>query len=100
MQNQRMTPREFSNKSQDEEIYKKQLELREREIALKEKEMALKFKAMSSNKNIAKESLSLTLIKLIGVAILLIAIFIAYNIVNKSDENSIIEDSLIKLGIQ
>lgn len=34
----RITPKEFSNNSQNDEIIKKQLELREREIALKEKE--------------------------------------------------------------
>ena len=59
MENKRITPKEFSNKSQNDEILKKQLELREREIALKEKEMELKMLQRDKN-SIEKEKMLLS----------------------------------------
>ena len=58
MENKRITPKEFSNKSRNDEILKKQLELREREIALKEKEMELKMLQRDRN-SIEKEKMLL-----------------------------------------
>ena len=60
MENKRITPKEFSNKSQNDEILKKQLELREREIALKEKEMELKMLQRDKNDSIEKEKMLLS----------------------------------------
>ncbi len=59
MNNERkISPKEFSDKrkSQDDEILKKQLELREREIALKEKELELRMlQAQGSENSVEKE---------------------------------------------
>ena len=57
MENKRITPKEFSNKSQNDEILKKQLELQEREIALKEKEMELKMLQRDDDNSIGKEKM-------------------------------------------
>lgn len=60
MENKRITPKEFSNKSQNDEILKKQLELREREIVLKEKEMELKMLQRDDDDSIEKEKMLLS----------------------------------------
>lgn len=86
MNNERkISPKEFSDKrkSQDDEILKKQLELREREIALKEKELELRMLQAQGGENsvekervdIEKEKLALAKRHARGV-ILLIVIFI------------------------
>ncbi|WP_299548740.1 hypothetical protein [uncultured Helicobacter sp.] len=67
---ERITPKEFSNKSQNDEIIRKQLELQEREIALKEKEMELK-----NSNSITKEKIKMAKYSIVGV-FLLISIFI------------------------
>ncbi len=54
MNNERkISPKEFSDKrkSQDDEILRKQLELREREIALKEKELELRMLQAQGGEN-------------------------------------------------
>ena len=63
MNNERkISPKEFSDKrkSQDDEILRKQLELREREIALKEKELELRMlQAQGSENSVGQGKLEL-----------------------------------------
>ncbi len=85
MNNERkISPKEFSDKrkSQDDEILKKQLELREREIALKEKELECRLQAVENNKKAKKSWLSffLEIMKWVGIMILLLVLMILYNI--------------------
>ena len=88
-------------------LLKKQLEFREREIALKEKEVEWRFQAVRKNRNTtncSKQSKLVNMLKIfavpIAIAALTIAIATAYNILSKLNDRSIIEDSLIELGIK
>ena len=99
----RITPKEFSNNSQNDEIIKKQLELREREIALKEKEVEWRFQAVRKNNTACskpKQKWWTNIVEIIALFVVGIVIVITYNILSESNDKTIIGDSLIELGIK
>ncbi len=107
MNNERkISPKEFSDKrkSQDDEILKKQLELREREIALKEKELELRIlQAQGGENSVEKEKIMIErekfqyakysmVVFIILITFFVISVVIIGPMVNRQEIPSIIRD--------
>ena len=94
MENIKITPREFSIKSLNNEIIKKQLELKEREIAIKEKEIELKANTKTISKGKVRAIMFATLLCIGGLYLVYVNLSYKYRnqIADMVHSDSIIDD--------